>query len=426
MNNFEQDFYQFVKDQLAKKKRQKDSSPNTPQDETDEMEKNRLFNQNVSKVLQQERKKMRINKVTREQLFDRRFKDFANMDTFLDIKQFLKHLSNQKIAKAEKKKKLKTLKKIDSDSENDDLFDYAEIIQKSKQIVEKSTVIRHSPDIKGYLIQEDQQNSPKNDIEELKTEDDKFYNGIDQLFVDIKTRSEQLALQKKYEQERRNCKRSFQMIKLPQRQIEENLQEKERMDELISKQAKQFKEQTEKVLTLLEKTTKQLYNNKQKKGPQRYIKKKKKLTEPIQQLSEISEQRTTFHQFYPETSRSINKLPQLSPNASKIYSHRTFLSQPVFPDSRKISQITEREEPQAKIKNQFKQFIQKIDRAKASFDKSYQNDKELLQIQQRIIKNMNKIGEIPLESLKILNKKEFEISNLKLSKFKKLRPMQIL
>lgn len=71
---------------------------------------------------------MRINKITREQLFDRRFKDFANMDTFLDIKQFLKHLSNQKIAKAEKKKKLKTLKKIDSDSDNEDLFDYAQII----------------------------------------------------------------------------------------------------------------------------------------------------------------------------------------------------------------------------------------------------------------------------------------------------------
>ena len=71
---------------------------------------------------------MRINKVTREQLFDRRFKDFTNMDTFLDIKQFLKHLSNQKLEKSEIKKKLKTLKKIDSDSENDDLFDYAEII----------------------------------------------------------------------------------------------------------------------------------------------------------------------------------------------------------------------------------------------------------------------------------------------------------
>ena len=39
---------------------------------------------------------------------------------------------------------------------------------------------------------------------------------------------------------------------------------------------------------------------------------------------------------------------------------------------------------------------------------------------------MNKIGEIPLESLRILNKKEFEINNLKFSKFKKLRPMQIL
>ncbi|CAD8055489.1 unnamed protein product [Paramecium sonneborni] len=426
MNNFEQDFYQFVKEQLAKKRKLKDSSPNTPQDETDEMEKNRLFNQNVSKVLQQERKKMRISKVSREQLFERRFKDFANMDTFVDIKLFLKHLSNQKIAKSEKKKKLKTLKKIDSDSDNDDLFDYADIIQRSKQIVEKSTIIRHSPDIKGYLISEDQPNSPKNDIEELKTEDDKFYNGIDQLFIDIKTKSEQLALQRKYEQERKNCKQSIQMIKLPQKQIEENLQEKEKMDELIARQAKQFKEQTEKVLTLLEKTTKQLYNNKQKKGPSRQIKKKKKLTEPIQQLSEISEQRTTFHQFYPETSRSSNKLPQLSPNTSRIYSHRTFLSQAVIPDSRKISQIIEREEPQDKIKNQFKQFIQKIDRAKASFDKSYQNNKELLQIQQRIIKNMNKIGEIPLESLKILNKKEFENGNVKLNKFKKLRPMQIL
>ncbi|CAD8057485.1 unnamed protein product [Paramecium sonneborni] len=426
MNNFEQDFYQFVKEQLAKKRKLKDSSPNTPQDETDEMEKNRLFNQNVSKVLQQERKKMRISKVTREQLFDRRFKDFTNMDTFLDIKLFLKHLSNQKITKSEKKKKIKTLKKIDSDSDDDDLFDYAQIVQKSKQIVEKSTIIRHSPDIQGYLISEDQINTPKNEIEELKTEDDKFYNVIDQLFVDLKTKQEQLALQNKYEQERKNCKKSMQMIKLPQKQIEENIQEKEKMDELIAQQAKQFKEQTEKVLTLLEKTTKQLYNNKQKKGPQRYIKKTKKLTEPIQQLSEISEQRTTFHQFYPETSRSSNKLPQLSPNTSKIYSHRTFLSQPVISDSRKISQIIEREEPQDKIKNQFKQFIQKIDRAKASFDKSYQNDKELLQIQQRIIKNMNKIGEIPLESLKILNKKDQEKSNVKLSKFKKLRPMQIL
>lgn len=36
---------------------------------------------------------------------------------------------------------------------------------------------------------------------------------------------------------------------------------------------------------------------------------------------------------------------------------------------------------------------------------------------------MNKIGEIPLESLKILNKKEFEISNLKTNKLKKARPM---
>lgn len=39
---------------------------------------------------------------------------------------------------------------------------------------------------------------------------------------------------------------------------------------------------------------------------------------------------------------------------------------------------------------------------------------------------MNKIGEIPLESLKILNKKEFEISNFKISNLRKARPMQII
>ncbi|CAK84941.1 unnamed protein product (macronuclear) [Paramecium tetraurelia] len=426
MNNFEQDFYQFVKHQLAKKRRQKDSSPNTPLGETDEMEKNRLVNQNVTKVLQQERKKMRIQKVSKEQQFDKRFKDFSNMDTFLDIKQFLRHLSNQKLASVEIKKKLKTLKKIDSDSDNDDLFDYADIIQRSKNIVENSTVIRHYPDIKGYLIQEEQPNLTKQDVEELKTEDDKFYNAIDKLFIDIRTKSEQIALQQKYEQERNNCKGSIQMIKMPQKQLEENLQEKERMDELISRQAKQFKQQTEKVLTLLEKTTKQLFNNKQKKGLSRFIKKKKRLTEPNQQLSEISEERTTLHQFYPETSRSTIKLPYLSPNTSKIYSHRTFLSQVVIPVSRKDSQIIEKVEPQEKIKNQFRQFIQKLDKTKETFDKQYQTDKELLSIQQRIIKNMNKIGEIPLESLRILNKKEVEANNLKLSKFKKLGPIQIL
>lgn len=37
---------------------------------------------------------------------------------------------------------------------------------------------------------------------------------------------------------------------------------------------------------------------------------------------------------------------------------------------------------------------------------------------------MNKIGEIPLESLKVTNRKEFE--NMKVKKLKKLRPMQIL
>lgn len=90
---------------------------------------------------------MRISKVSREQMFDRRFKDFASMDTFLDIKPFLKHLSSQKITKQQAKKRFHTLKRIDYDSDNDDIFDYAEIIQKSKRVIEKSTVIRHQPEI---------------------------------------------------------------------------------------------------------------------------------------------------------------------------------------------------------------------------------------------------------------------------------------
>lgn len=39
---------------------------------------------------------------------------------------------------------------------------------------------------------------------------------------------------------------------------------------------------------------------------------------------------------------------------------------------------------------------------------------------------MDQIWETPLESLRINNKKEFEINNLKLRKLKKLSPMQIL
>jgi hypothetical protein len=39
---------------------------------------------------------------------------------------------------------------------------------------------------------------------------------------------------------------------------------------------------------------------------------------------------------------------------------------------------------------------------------------------------MNKIGEIPLESLKVTNRKELEAGNMKINKLKKLRPMQIL
>lgn len=58
-------------------------------------QENRQQSENIQKVLQNERKKIKISKISKEQHFENKMKEFAAMDTFIDVKQFLKNLNDQ-------------------------------------------------------------------------------------------------------------------------------------------------------------------------------------------------------------------------------------------------------------------------------------------------------------------------------------------
>lgn len=53
-----------------------------------------MVNQNIQKVLKETKKRLKISKVTKEQHFNQRMKEFQNMDTFIDMKGFLSKLNH--------------------------------------------------------------------------------------------------------------------------------------------------------------------------------------------------------------------------------------------------------------------------------------------------------------------------------------------
>lgn len=73
------------------------------------------------------------------------------MGTFIDVKQFIKQLNSPRLSRVENKKYNTTLKHLESDS-NDDIFDYEEIVTKSKKHLAKNMKYRTKPAIEGYLI----------------------------------------------------------------------------------------------------------------------------------------------------------------------------------------------------------------------------------------------------------------------------------
>ena len=79
----------------------------------------------------------------------------------------------------------KSFKRSPSESDNDDLFDYAEIVSKSKKYIAKTQKYRTKPNIEGYLQFEEKLHKRTEEIEEGKSTNEKFYTGIDKLITDI-------------------------------------------------------------------------------------------------------------------------------------------------------------------------------------------------------------------------------------------------
>ncbi|CAD8160182.1 unnamed protein product [Paramecium pentaurelia] len=439
MLDFEQDFYKFVKAQLDKKKGIKQNGTDESSDEEETLKKNRLVSENINKVLQNERKKMKISKITKEQHFEKKMKDFTNMDTFIDVKQFLKNLNDQQKKKTHKRV-FKSFKRSSSDSDNDDLFDYAEIVSKSKKYIAKSQKYRTKPNIQGYLQFEEQQLQKMEKIEEGRTTNEKFYTGIDKLITDINQKNAQSEIDKQYEKEKKRHRNSMSL----EQQIPQVVQLDFGKDELTIKAGKKFKEQSQKVLQLLEKTTKMLYRNRMPQPPNPKI-----LKQQQQQLKELKQHPTSVEirssKQILTKSRSIskdNKLPTINgqnkgQNVKRITPLHQ-LSHATLPEIKPQSYVSLREEKNLEdlhyfksqnlikqnsspnnfshhslsfdVKNQICDFITQLDNAQEQFQKMYPSDSQLQKIQNNMSRKMNKIGKTPLESLKFLTRRKFNFS----------------
>ncbi|CAD8166237.1 unnamed protein product [Paramecium octaurelia] len=440
MLDFEKDFYKFVKAQLDKKKGIKQNGTDESSDEEETLKKNRLVSENINKVLQNERKKMKISKISKEQHFENKMKDFANMDTFIDVKQFLKNLNDSQKKKTHKRV-FKAFKRSSSDSDNEDLFDYAEIVSKSKKYIAKSQKQRAKPNIESYLQFEDQQLQKTEKIVEGKTTNEKFYTGIDVLISDINQKNAQSEIDKQYEKEKKRHRDSMKSEQyIPQ--IHHLDFEK---DEVTIKAGKKFKEQSKKVLQLLEKTTKMLYRNRLPQPPNPKI-----LKQQQQQLKElkshpISVEIRSSKQILTK-SRSISKdikLPTINGQIKgKIVKRITplhQLSQATLPEIKPGSFVSLREDKVLEdfhyfksqkhiakqnslpnnfshhslsfdVKNQICDFITQLDNAQEQFQRMYPSDNQLQKIQNNMSRKMNKIGKTPLESLKYLTRRKFNFS----------------
>ncbi|CAD8076175.1 unnamed protein product [Paramecium sonneborni] len=449
MLDFEQDFYKFVKAQLDKKKGNNKIGTDESGNEEETLKKNRLVSENINKVLQNERKKMKISKISKEQHFENKMKDFANMDTFIDVKQFLKNLNDQQKKKTNKKV-FKSFKRSQSDSDNDDLFDYAEIVQKSKKYIAKSQKYRTKPNIQGYLQVEEKLHKKTEEIEEGRSTNEKFYTGIDKLITDINQKNAQSEIDKQYEKEKKRHRDSMSS----EQQLPQILQLDFGKDELTIKAEKKFKEQSQKVLQLLEKTTKMLYRNRIPQPPNPKI-----LKQQQQQLKELQQHPSSVEIRSSKQilikSRSISKdikLPTINshiqPKNGKRIGTLQQLSHATLPEIKPGSFVSLREDRNLEdahyfksqnniinqqnqvnnfshhslsleVKNQIDDFITQVESAQEQFSKMYPSDTQLQKIQNRMSKKMNTIGKAPLESLKYLTRRKFNISRKFETKIKK-------
>ncbi|CAD8064526.1 unnamed protein product [Paramecium sonneborni] len=441
MLDFEQDFYKFVKAQLDKKKGTKQIGTDDSGNEEETIKKNRLVSENINKVLQNERKKMKISKISKEQHFENKMKDFANMDTFIDVKQFLKNLNDQQKKKTNKKV-FKSFKRSPSDSDNDDLFDYAEIVQKSKKYIAKTQKYRTKPNIEGYLKFEEKLHQKTEEIEEVRSTNEKFYTGIDKLITDINQKNAQSEIDKQYEKEKKRHRDSVGS----EQQLPQIVQLDFGKDELTIKAERKFKEQSQKVLQLLEKTTKMLYRNRIPQPPNpKVLKQQQQQLRELQQHPSSVEIRSSKQILIK--SRSISKdvkLPTINThnqhqNGKRIGALHQ-LSHATLPEIKPGSFVSLREDRNLEdihyfksyqnnimrlqnqannfshhslsleVKNQIGDFITQVESAKEQFSKMYPSDSQIQKIQNNMTKKMNTIGKAPLESLKFLTRRKFNFS----------------
>ncbi|CAD8067686.1 unnamed protein product [Paramecium primaurelia] len=442
MLDFEQDFYKFVKAQLDKKRGIKKLASNDQHYHEEIIQRNRLQSENIQKVLQNERKKMKINKVTKEQHFENKMRDFSSMDTFIDVKFFLKNLNDQQMKK-NRKKLPKLIKRSKSYSNNEDLFDYAEIVQKSKKFIANSRHFRSKPQIEVYLQQTDNEFTQRSKvIEDGRSTNEKFYTGIDQLITDINHNNALNEMDKKYEKERKKNRDSMNSEQLIQSLIPLDFGK----DEIAIEAGKNFKQQSQKVLQLLERTTKMLYKNKIPQPPNQKILKQQQqqLKELKQQLPNSIEPKSQKQILVKSRSESNDlKFPQLNgklinPLVRRVIplqqtSHATlpeiqpgsFLS---LRDDKKFENLHYFKSPQNQskqddhhnnsshqsislnLKNQFGEFLTQLDDAQDQFQKQYPTDSQLQKIQNNMSKKMMQIGKIPLESFKYLTTRKFNVS----------------
>ncbi|CAD8158521.1 unnamed protein product [Paramecium octaurelia] len=457
MLDFEQDFYKFVKAQLDKKRENRQLTFDDQYTEEEVIRRNRLQSENIQKVLQNERKKMRINKISKEQHFENKMKDFTSMDTFIDVKQFLKNLNDQQVKK-NPKILFQALKKSQSDSDDEDIFDYAEIVQKSKKVIANSEHFRTKPRIEGYLQMESEISQRSKAIEEGRSTNEKFYTGIDKLITDINHKNVLSEMDRKYERERRRNRNSMSSEKVIQSAVPLDFGK----DEIAIKAGKKFKEQSQKVLQLLERTTKMLYKNKIPQPPNQKL-----LKQQQQQLKELQQQhpssfeiRSQKHLLVKSRSESndlkfplvngkiINPLvrrvvplsqlnhatlPEIKPGSfvsqreDKKFENFHYFKSPKNEQKHDDHQInTSRQTVSLNIKNQIGEFITQLDDAQEQFSKLYPSDSQIQKIQDNMSKNMRQIGNTPLESLKYLTKRKFNISKKYELRGKKNKVLQIL
>ncbi|CAD8058495.1 unnamed protein product [Paramecium primaurelia] len=457
MLDFEQDFYKFVKAQLDKKRGIKQLAFDDSENDEEVIRRNRLQSENIQKVLLNERKKMKISKISKEQHFENKMKDFTSMNTFIDVKQFLKNLNDSQVKKSHKNL-FQSLKKSQQDSDDEDIFDYAEIVSKSKKFIANSEHFRTKPKIEGYLQIDNEISQRSKAIEEGRSTNEKFYTGIDKLITDINHKNVLSEMDRKYEKERKRNRNSMNSDKIIQSAVPLDFGK----DEIAIKAGKKFKEQSQKVLQLLERTTKMLYKNKipQPPNPKILKQQQQQLKELHQQYPSSFEIRSQKHLLVKSRSESNDlKFPLvngklINPLVRKVVPLNQ-LNHATLPDIKPGSFVSLRDEkkfenlhyfksPQNQqrhtdhqnntsrqtvslnIKNQIGEFLTQLDDAQEQFSKIYPSDSEIQKIQDNMSKNMRQIGNTPLESLKYLTKRKFNISKKYELRGKRNKVLQIL